>query len=77
MVLFLKFVQQVVQKKFVLTYHTWKKSSANRWDVSCPGGGGYPVWVHKGTEIIVWSNSLLRKKNHSAPPPPPYRMDRP
>ena len=37
-----------------------------------PGGGGYLVRIHKGTQLLFGlgneKNSLLRKKNHSPPP---------
>ena len=51
-----KVVQQIAQKKFVLTTHEKnKKFRSKPMECFMPGGGGYLVWFHKGKKFIVWS----------------------
>ena len=63
-----KFIQQIVQTKFVLTTHEKKKL-----ECFMPEGGKYLVRIYKGKQLLFGlgneKNSLLRKKNHIAPPP--------
>ena len=67
-----KFVQQIVQKK-LSTPHMKKnsKGSANRWNVSCRGGG-YLVRIHKGQKLLFGLVCLVERKTRAPPMCIPY-----